>query len=119
MQKARGKKGEPWDGVRNFVARNNMKAMKLGDLGFFYHQRGKEVVGIVEVCAPPTLTRKTHWRLEVRRCSRRLRRAEARDPGSGQSQSEARQHGAGEVRALVGAARDGRGMGRGLPHGRA
>lgn len=52
MQKARGKKGEPWDGVRNFVARNNMKAMQLGDLGFFYHSNeGKEVVGIVEVCA--------------------------------------------------------------------
>ena len=33
MQKARGKKGEPWTGVRNFVARNNMKAMRLGDLG--------------------------------------------------------------------------------------
>jgi len=52
MQKARGKKGEPWDGVRNFAARNNMVAMQLGDLGFFYHSNeGKEVVGIVEVCA--------------------------------------------------------------------
>ena len=52
MQKARGKKGEPWSGVRNFVARNNMKAMRLGDLGFFYHTgEDKEVVGIVEVCA--------------------------------------------------------------------
>jgi predicted RNA-binding protein with PUA-like domain len=52
MQKSRGKKGEPWDGVRNFVARNNMKAMQLGDLGFFYHSNeGKEIVGIVEVCA--------------------------------------------------------------------
>jgi predicted RNA-binding protein with PUA-like domain len=52
MQKAKGKKGEPWDGVRNFVARNNMKAMKLGELGFFYHSgEGKEIVGIVEVCA--------------------------------------------------------------------
>ena len=52
MQKARGKKGEPWEGVRNFVARNNMKAMQLGDLGFFYHSNeGKEIVGIVEVCA--------------------------------------------------------------------
>jgi predicted RNA-binding protein with PUA-like domain len=52
MQKARGKKGEPWTGVRNFVARNNMKAMRLGDLGFFYHTGDdKEVVGIVEVCA--------------------------------------------------------------------
>ena len=52
MQKARGKKGEPWTGVRNFVARNNMKAMQLGDLGFFYHTgEEKRVVGIVEVCA--------------------------------------------------------------------
>ena len=52
MQKSRGKKGEPWTGVRNFVARNNMKAMQLGDLGFFYHTgEEKQVVGIVEVCA--------------------------------------------------------------------
>jgi predicted RNA-binding protein with PUA-like domain len=52
MQKARGKKGEPWTGVRNFVARNNMKAMQLGDRGFFYHTGDeKQVVGIVEVCA--------------------------------------------------------------------
>ena len=51
-QKARGEKGEAWDGVRNFVARNNMKAMRLGDLGFFYHSgKDKEIVGIVEVCA--------------------------------------------------------------------
>jgi predicted RNA-binding protein with PUA-like domain len=52
-QKARGRKGEPWDGVRNFVARNNMKAMRVGDLGFFYHTGDeKRIVGIVEVCAP-------------------------------------------------------------------
>ena len=52
MQKERGAKGEPWTGVRNFVARNNMKAMQLGDLGFFYHTgEEKPVVGIVEVCA--------------------------------------------------------------------
>jgi predicted RNA-binding protein with PUA-like domain len=52
MQKQRGAKGEPWDGVRNFVARNNMKAMRLGDFGFFYHTGDeKQVVGIVEVCA--------------------------------------------------------------------
>jgi predicted RNA-binding protein with PUA-like domain len=51
-QKERGDKGEPWDGVRNFVARNNMKAMQLGDLGFFYHSgKDREIVGIVEVCA--------------------------------------------------------------------
>jgi len=51
-QKARGQKGEPWTGVRNFQARSNMKAMQLGDLGFFYHTgEDKEIVGIVEVCA--------------------------------------------------------------------
>ena len=51
-QKSKGRKGEPWDGVRNFMARNNMVAMQLGDLGFFYHSgEGKEIVGIVEVCA--------------------------------------------------------------------
>ena len=52
QQKARGKSGEPWDGVRNYQARNNMRAMKLKDLGFFYHSNeGKEVVGILEVSA--------------------------------------------------------------------
>ena len=52
MQKARGEQGEPWDGVRNYQARNNMRAMKIGDRGFFYHSGSdKEIVGIVEVCA--------------------------------------------------------------------
>ncbi len=52
MLKARGKKGEPWDGVRNFQARKNMVAMKIGDLGFFYHTgEDKEIVGILKVSA--------------------------------------------------------------------
>jgi predicted RNA-binding protein with PUA-like domain len=52
QQKAKGEAGEPWDGVRNYQARNNMRAMKLGDLGFFYHSGGERaVVGIVEVAA--------------------------------------------------------------------
>ncbi len=47
-----GAKGTQWDGVRNYAARNNMKAMQIGDLGFFYHSNiGLEAVGIVEVCA--------------------------------------------------------------------
>ena len=51
-QVAKGKAGEEWDGVRNYQARNNMRAMKLGDLGFFYHSvNEKQIVGIVEVCA--------------------------------------------------------------------
>ncbi len=50
MQKARGARGEPWNGVRNYQAANNMKAMKKGDLGFFYHSVSeKRIVGIVEV----------------------------------------------------------------------
>ncbi|WP_187968772.1 EVE domain-containing protein [Aquibium microcysteis] len=51
MQKARGAAGQEWDGVRNYLARNNMRAMQIGDRGFFYHSNeGKEIVGIVEVC---------------------------------------------------------------------
>jgi len=39
-----------WDGVRNHQANNNMKAMKKGDKGFFYHSvNEKQIVGIVEV----------------------------------------------------------------------
>lgn len=51
-QKRAGPKGGEWDGVRNFQARSNMKAMKAGDLGFFYHSGAeKSVVGIVEIVA--------------------------------------------------------------------
>jgi predicted RNA-binding protein with PUA-like domain len=53
MLKARGKAAEPWDGVRNYQARNNMRAMRAGDLGFFYHSgESKEIVGIMKVSAP-------------------------------------------------------------------
>ena len=50
QQVKRGAKGETWDGVRNHQAANFMKAMKKGDLAFFYHS-GKEraIVGIVEI----------------------------------------------------------------------
>ena len=52
MQKKRGSKGEPWSGVRNYAAAKHMKAMKKGDLGFFYHTGDeKQIVGIVEVIA--------------------------------------------------------------------
>lgn len=41
---------EEWHGIRNYGARNNMRAMKLGERGFFYHSNvGKEIVGVVEV----------------------------------------------------------------------
>jgi predicted RNA-binding protein with PUA-like domain len=39
-----------WDGVRNYAARNNLRAMKKGDLAFFYHSNeGLEIVGIAKV----------------------------------------------------------------------
>ena len=52
QQKAKGEAGQEWDGVRNYQARNFMRAMAIGDRGFFYHSNeGKAVVGIVEVIA--------------------------------------------------------------------
>ena len=61
----KGKGGTQWDGVRNYQARNNMRAMKIGDLGFFYHSNeGLDVVGIVEVCAlahPDSTTDDARW----------------------------------------------------------
>ena len=63
--KKKGKSGEEWDGVRNYQARNNMREMKLGHLGFFYHSNiGKEVVGICEVCSeahPDSTTDDERW----------------------------------------------------------
>lgn len=64
-QVAKGDLGEEWHGVRNYQARNNMRAMKIGDLGFFYHSNiGKEIVGIVEIMresAPDTTTEDPRW----------------------------------------------------------
>jgi predicted RNA-binding protein with PUA-like domain len=52
QQKGKGAAGQEWDGVRNFQARSNMRKMKKGDRGFFYHTGDeKAVVGIVEVIA--------------------------------------------------------------------
>lgn len=65
QQKAKGDAGEEWDGVRNYQARNNMREMKVGDLGFFYHSLSeKAVVGIVEVIAeshPDSTTDDDRW----------------------------------------------------------
>jgi predicted RNA-binding protein with PUA-like domain len=49
-QVARGNKGEPWSGVRNFIARKHLKEMQQGEKFFFYHTgKEKQVVGIGEV----------------------------------------------------------------------
>lgn len=64
-QLAKGEHGEEWDGVRNYQARNFMREMSLGDLGFFYHsQKERAVVGIVEVCKtahPDSSTDDDRW----------------------------------------------------------
>jgi len=64
-QVAKGAASEEWNGVRNYQARNNMRAMQIGDLGFFYHSRsGLEIVGVVEVCAtshPDSTTDDPRW----------------------------------------------------------
>jgi predicted RNA-binding protein with PUA-like domain len=62
QQQAKGEKGEAWTGVRNYQARKNMREMKVGDKGFFYHTGDeKAVVGIVEIIATvhPDATDKT------------------------------------------------------------
>ena len=62
---AKGETGEEWDGVRNYQARNNMRAMKVGERGIFYHSNiGKECVGIVEVVTeahPDSTTEDARW----------------------------------------------------------
>src|SRR5580692_2750758 len=56
---------EPWTGVRNYMARNNLRAMRKGDRAFFYHSNvGKEVVGVVEVVReayPDTTAEEGDW----------------------------------------------------------
>ena len=64
-QKAKEDRGEEWDGVRNYQARNFMREMAVGDRGFFYHsQKDREIVGIVEVIAeahPDSTTDDDRW----------------------------------------------------------
>ncbi|MEY8881357.1 EVE domain-containing protein [Donghicola sp. XS_ASV15] len=64
-QVAKGDAGEEWDGVRNYQARNFMREMRVGDLGFFYHsQKDKAIVGVVEVIAeshPDSSTDDPRW----------------------------------------------------------
>ncbi|MBY7649951.1 MAG: EVE domain-containing protein [Candidatus Liberibacter europaeus] len=66
MQKDKGEIGEPWTGVRNYQARNNMRTMRIGEKGFFYHSNhGREIVGIFEVITrayhDPTANEDFRW----------------------------------------------------------
>ena len=77
-QVARGDAGEEWTGVRNYQARNMMRSMRVGDLGFFYHSNiGKEIVGIVEVIresAPDSTADNPTWDCVVIRALRPIAR---------------------------------------------
>ncbi|PJF09956.1 EVE domain-containing protein [Pseudorhodobacter sp. MZDSW-24AT] len=79
QQMARGDAGEEWTGVRNYQARNNMRAMKMGDRGFFYHSNiGKEIVGVVEVVresAPDSSTEDPRWDCVVIKAVKPLKHA--------------------------------------------
>jgi len=63
-QKAKGAP-EEWDGVRNYQARNFMRQMQVGDLGFFYHSvKEKRIMGIVRVAReahPDSTTEDSRW----------------------------------------------------------
>ena len=65
QQLAKAPACEEWDGVRNYQARNFMRQMQVGDLGFFYHSmKEKAIVGIVEVCTeahPDSTTDDPRW----------------------------------------------------------
>lgn len=85
---ARGADGEEWDGVRNYQARNNMRAMKLGDRGLFYHSnQGKEMVGICEVSAeihPDSSTDDARWECVDIRAVEPLKRPVTLDQAKGE-----------------------------------
>jgi predicted RNA-binding protein with PUA-like domain len=65
QQMAKGAQGEPWSGVRNYQARNNLQAMKKGERGLFYHSGARRtVMGIVEVAReayPDPSTEDERW----------------------------------------------------------
>ena len=119
--KEKGKAGTQWDGVRNYAARNNMRAMQIGDLGFFYHSNeGLDVVGIVEVCAlahPDTTT--DDRALGMRRHPRGEGRAEPADAGTRSRPTRNLPRWRWSASAAVGSAGDAGRVEGSLPHGRA
>ena len=118
--KAKGKAGTQWDGVRNYAARNNMKAMQIGDLGFFYHSNeGLNVVGIAEVCAlahPDSTTDDPRWECVDIRAVKDVPNPPTLEQVK--ANPEARRDGAGPARAAFRAAGDAGRMEGSLPHGR-
>ena len=108
-QVKKGAKGEAWTGVRNFTARRHLKEMKKGDHAFFYHTGDeKQIVGIVEVIREaypdPTADKGEPWVVVDVKAVEPLPKPVtlAADQGGAAAQG----HGAGEIRAPVGAAGD-------------
>ncbi|HNJ46990.1 MAG TPA: EVE domain-containing protein [Novosphingobium sp.] len=68
-----------WDGVRNYTARNNLRAMEPGDLAFFYHSNiGIEIIGIAEITAsniPDPTDQTGRWSAVRLKPLRKLKRA--------------------------------------------
>jgi hypothetical protein len=125
---AKTKRGEPeqWHGVRNYAARNNMKAMALGDLAFFYHSNiGKEIVGIIKVIAlaHPDSTADLNDKGKVvwgmRRCGSGQAPAQAGDAGHDQGDTGAGKSRTGQALAPLGLQGQRRRMGLYLQDGRA
>ena len=121
MLKAKGKAGTQWDGVRNYAARNNMRAMQIGDLGFFYHSNeGLDIVGIAEVCAlahPDTTT--DDRALGMRRHPRGARTCRSRRRSTRSRPTRSSPRWRWSRSAAFGAAGDAGRMEGSLPHGRA
>ena len=118
---AKGAKGEAWTGVRNFTARQNLDAMKKGDIAFFYHSNeGKEIVGIAEIIreAYPDPTEKTGKFVCVDIKAGKPLKTPVTIAAVKAEQAPGR-HGAGQIFPPFGAAGDGGGMEARLQDGRA
>ena len=117
QQKEKGAAGEEWTGVRNFQARGNMRKMRKGDRGFFYHTGDeKQVVGIVEVIAEAHPESKApEWE-----CVDLKAVADVPKPvtlAAIKAETQAEGHGAGEERSPLGPAGQRRRMGACLQDG--
>ncbi len=115
-----GSKGEEWNGVRNALAQKNMRMMKVGDLGFFYHSvHEKQIVGVVKVVHEiHSEFNGCHGPVELRRCRRCGPFSAACHAVRDQGRAKTCRHGAREELQAIRAARYGRGMGACLPDGR-
>ncbi len=115
-----GSKGEEWNGVRNALAQKNMRAMKVGDLGFFYHSvHEKEIVGVVKVVGeihPDSTDATGRWNcVDVAAVGAF---SAPRHTVGDQGRAKTCEHGACQELSAIRAARERRGVGFGLPHGR-